>query len=195
MKYSRSNRRDVKRPPPSTRPITRDCGLQVYIQTRMITASKFAPSWPPSASPNTLNHRLQVYLQTRSITASKCISNLAQSQTPSVSSNSLNYCLQVHLQTRSITASKWISKLARLWPPCSHDYRLQVHLWVHSISASKCISQHARSRPRFTSLVSDSGCQRTRGNGGGRSLNRHLQAHLELLTITVCYQSRYTVGR
>ena len=33
-----------------------------YLQTRSITASKFARAWPPSASPNSLAHSLQVHL-------------------------------------------------------------------------------------------------------------------------------------
>jgi len=75
MKYSLSTRRAVHRPPPSTRPISLNHSLQVYIQTRSITASKFARSQPPSASPNSLDYGLQVHLSTRSITASKYIVN------------------------------------------------------------------------------------------------------------------------
>jgi len=74
-----------------------DHGLQVYLQTRRVTAFKFARSQTPSA-----------YLQTRSIVASKCISKLARSRPPSASPNSLDHCLKVHLKTRSITASKYI---------------------------------------------------------------------------------------
>ena len=125
--------------PPSASPNLLHHGLQVYFQTRSITACKFARSWPSSA-----------YLQPRLITASKCISRLARlrparshdhgpqvhisklarSRPPSVSPDSLNYVLRV----RSITASKCISKLARLWPP-------QVHLQTRSITASEYISE------------------------------------------------------
>jgi hypothetical protein len=58
----------------------------VYLQTRSITASKFARSRPPSASPNSLDYGLQV----RTITA-----------------------FQVHLQTCSTTAAECISKFTR----------------------------------------------------------------------------------
>jgi len=84
--------------PASTPPISIDHGLQVYLQTRRITAFKFASSRTPSA-----------YLQTRSIAASKCISKLARSRPKSASPNSLDHALKVHLSTRSITASKYIA--------------------------------------------------------------------------------------
>jgi len=120
------SRRAVHRPPPSTHQISLDHGLQVYLHTRSITASKciskLARSRPPSASPNSLDHGPQVYLQTRSITACK----FARSWPPSA-----------YLHTRSITASKCISKLARLPPPSaspkSLDHGLGVYLWVHLI--------------------------------------------------------------
>jgi len=69
----------------------------VYLQTRRITAFKFAISWTPSA-----------YLQTGSIAGSKCISKLARSRPPSASPNSLDHGLKVHLSTGSITASKYL---------------------------------------------------------------------------------------
>jgi hypothetical protein len=56
-------------------PNSLDHGLQVYLQTRSITASK-------------------VHLQSRSITASNCISKVAPSRPPSVSPNSLDHGLQ-----------------------------------------------------------------------------------------------------
>jgi len=90
--------------------------LQVYLQTRSITASKFTRSWPPSASTHLLDHCLQVD-HCRLITPSKCISKLAQCPPSSVSLNSPNYGLQVHLQSRSITPSNCISKLALSQPP------------------------------------------------------------------------------
>jgi len=168
-----------------------DLGLQVHLQTRSITASKciseFTRSRPPSASPNSHNHGLQVHLQTRSITASsvslnshdyglqtrsipasKCISKLARSRSRSVSLCSLDHSLQVHLQTRSITASSVSLN--------SHDYGLQ----TCSITASKCTSKLARSRPWSVTLS---------------SLDRHFQAHFQLLSSTACSQSRYTVCR
>jgi len=52
--------------PPITPPILRYYGLQVHLQTRSITASKFISklAWlrPASASANSLNHGVQVYL-------------------------------------------------------------------------------------------------------------------------------------
>ena len=114
-----------------------DHGLQMYLQTRSITASKFTRSWPPSASTHSLDHYLQVHVQTRLITPSKCISKLARSQPSSVSLHSPDYGLQVHLQSRSITASNCISKLARSPPPSaspnSLDHGPGVYPWVHSI--------------------------------------------------------------
>jgi hypothetical protein len=132
-----------------------------------------ARSRPLSASPNSLDRGLQVYLQNHSITASK-----------------------VHLQSRSVTASNCISKLTRLRPPSvtpnslnhglqraspmSLDHSLQLHLQTRSIAASKCVSKLARSQPRSVSLC---------------SLDRHFQAHLELLSSTACSQSKYTMCR
>ena len=126
--------RAVLQLPPSTRPISLDHGLQVYLQTRSIMASKciskLARSRPPSTSPNSLNHGLQVRLQTRSITASMCISKLTRLRPPSESTDSLDYGLQV----RTIMASKCISKLARSRPPSaslnSLDPGLQVYLCI-----------------------------------------------------------------
>jgi len=113
---SLSTRRAVLQPPLSTSlipldhcfqrssPKSLDYSLNVHLQTRSITACKFARSWPTSSSPNSLAQGLQVYLQTRSITISECISKFTRSRPPSVSPNTLGYLLQVHLQTRSIMA-------------------------------------------------------------------------------------------
>jgi hypothetical protein len=160
-----------------------DC-LPVLVKTRSITASKciskLPQSRPPSAYPNSLNRGLQVHLQTRSIAASQCISKVARSRPPSASPNSLDLALQLHLQTRSIAASKCISKVARSQPSSVSlilpDYGLQ----VRTITACKRILKLARSQPRSVSL---------------RSLNRHFQVHLELLSSIACSQSRYTVCR
>ena len=104
--YSLSSRRTVYQPPPSTRPILLDHGLQVNLQTRSITACrcipKLTPSHLPSESPNSHEYGLQV----RTIGASKCISKLARLRPPS----SLHQGLQVHHQTGSITASECISE-------------------------------------------------------------------------------------
>ena len=101
--------------PPSASPNSLDHGLQVYLQTRSITACKFARSWPPSASPNSLNLSLHVHIQTRSFTASKCISDFTRSQSPgaypqsrrpSESLSSLDLRLHVPLKhARSSTSS------------------------------------------------------------------------------------------
>ena len=78
-------------------PNSLDHGIQVYLQTCSITASKcfytLAWSQPPSASPNSLDHSLQVYLYTRPITASK----FPWSWPPSASPNSLDHGLGVYL--------------------------------------------------------------------------------------------------
>jgi len=107
--------------PPSTPPISIDHGLQVYLQTRRITAFKYARSWTPSA-----------YVQTRSIAASKCISYLARPRPENASPNSLDHGLKVHLQTRLIMASKCISEFTRSRPPSASpnllDHGLKVHL-------------------------------------------------------------------
>jgi len=184
-----------------------DC-LPVLVQTRWITAckciSKLARSQPPSVSPNSLDHSLHVYLETRSIRASKCISKFAWLRHPS----SLDDGLQVDLHIRSITASKCISKLARSQPSSlslnSPDYGLQVHLQSRSITASNRISKVAQSRPpKCISKIAGlcppkciSKPARSRSPSVSlSSLDRHFQAHLELLPITACSQSRYSVCR
>jgi len=70
--------------------------------------------------------------------------------------------------------------LSRSASLCSPDHSVQVYLQIRTITTSKCISKLARSRPRSVSLS---------------SLDRHFQAHLELLSSTACSQSRYTVCR
>jgi len=55
--------------PPCTFPTWLDHSLQVNVQTRMTTATKFAQLWPPSAFPSSLDHRQQV----RTIRASKLV--------------------------------------------------------------------------------------------------------------------------
>jgi len=113
--------------PPSASPNSLDHGVHVYLQTRSITASKFAQSWTPSASPNSVDHdSLQVYLQTRSIMASM----FAQSWPLGASPNSLDYGLQVH-----------ISILARSRPPSLHEHGLPVHLLTRKITITECISK------------------------------------------------------
>jgi len=61
-------------------PCSHHDGLQVHLQTGMISASKCIPdlarSRPPNASSNLLDHSLQVYFQSRMITAT----TLCQSQ-------------------------------------------------------------------------------------------------------------------
>jgi len=123
-------------------------GLEVYVLTRLITASKLPRSRPLCVSPNPLDYGpqvctimpslyivpnsldcgLQVYFQTRSITTSK----FAQSWPPRASTHSRNHGLQVHLQTCSMTPCKCISKRAQSRPPSAST--------THSITASQCIS-------------------------------------------------------
>jgi hypothetical protein len=143
------------------------------LQTRLITPSKFARSWPPSVSTHSLDHCLQVHLHTRSIAAFKCIGKLARLRPPSASPYSLDHSLQVYRETHLIMASKCISKFARSRPPKC----------IFKLARSrppKCISILPRSRPRHVSQS---------------SLDRHFQAHLELLSSTACSQSRYTMCR
>jgi hypothetical protein len=118
---------------------------QVFIQTHVIMASKFARPWTPSTSPNSLDYGLQVHLQIRSTTASKL------TQSPPLSA---------YLQTLSITTSKCVSKLTQSWPPSvcpsSLDYGLhsispntlhycfQGHLQTRWITASECVSEFTR---------------------------------------------------
>jgi len=126
---------------PGTPPIDRlqvllqsplDHGLQVHLDTRLITASKWISEL--------LDYYLEMHLETRSITAS------------SESPTSVHYSLQVHLLVHSITALQCISKLTRSLPPSSHDHSFQVHLQTRSIMASKCISEYTRSWPASASL-------------------------------------------
>jgi len=154
------------------------------LSTAFKYSSNRARSWP------------QVHLETRSIMAFKCISELDDCGLQMNLWNSLDHGLQVHLQTCSITSSKHISvfnlisacrcifKVAQLRPPSAspnlHYYGLPVHLQAYSIKASKYISMFKTSPPLSASLS---------------SLDRHLQAHLQLLSSTGCSQSRYTVCR
>jgi len=108
-----ASRRAIHRPPPWTRTITLDHGLQVYPQTYSIRG-------------------LQVHLQTRSSTAPNCISRLARLHPPSASLNSLNYGLEVH-----ISKPDWSRPPSAF--PNSLDHNLGVHLQVHSIMASMYI--------------------------------------------------------
>jgi len=115
--------------PPSTSPNWLDHSLQVYLQSRSITASKFAPSRPPIS-----------YLHTRSITAFNFISKLAWSWPPSVSQNLLDCSPQV----RTVTASK----LARSQPRnaslslLDHAVVKRCSYLAHSPSSSLCCTSH-----------------------------------------------------
>ena len=111
-------------------PCSLNSGLQLYLRTRLITASKLARSRLLSVFPNSLDYGLQ----SRSITPSKCISKLVPFQRP-----------QVHLQSPLITISECISMFTRSRPPSvspsTLGYRLQVHLHSRSITASEYISE------------------------------------------------------
>jgi len=121
-----------------------DHGLQVYIQSCWITASKcisnLTRSQPWSESPDSLDYSLQV----STIMAPKCIFQLIRIWLPSVSPNTLDNGLQV----RMIIGSRCISKLARLWPASLHNYFLQVHLPTQlSFSGSPRIALKHRLQP------------------------------------------------
>jgi hypothetical protein len=104
--------------PPSASSISLEHILQVYLQTRTITASKLVRSWPSRAN-----------LQTYSIMTYKCISKLAQSRPPIVSHNTLDNCRQMHLQTSPLTGPEYFSEFTRLSfsdsPRITLKYRLQ----------------------------------------------------------------------
>ena len=88
-------------PPTSTPPILMDLGLQVHLQSCLITASKCISDF-------------------NLILAFKCISKLAPSRPPSASASLLYHSLKVHL---SVTQSPNAS-------PNSLDHGLDVHVWV-----------------------------------------------------------------
>ena len=116
-------------------PSSHNHGLQVHLQTPLITASKWISKLAWSQPPNSLDHSLQV----RTIMASKSIAKLAGSRSRSASLSSLNHGLQVYPQIRSITASKCISKLTRSWPwsvsLTSLDHHFQANLELLSRTA------------------------------------------------------------
>jgi len=147
---SLSTRRAVHRPPPSTRPITLDYGLQVHICI-------LARLRPPSASLNSLDYGLEVYLQTRSITASKCISKHARSRSRSVYLCSLDHGLQGYLQTSLMTATKCIS-------PNSLDHGHQVLISQLALSwpPSASLSLVGRHFPAHLELLSSTACSQSR---------------------------------
>jgi len=73
--WDASHRGPANQPTPTTPPISINHSLHVYLQTRSITASKFAQSWPPGASPNSLDYDLWVYLWVYSIVIFRHTSN------------------------------------------------------------------------------------------------------------------------
>jgi hypothetical protein len=96
---------------PSTSPMSLDTGLEVHLQTRLFTASKFTLFEPPSA-----------YVPIHWITASR----FARSWPPWTSHNFLDYCLYIC----TLMASKSIS-------PTTHHYGLQVCMITASASITK----------------------------------------------------------
>jgi len=198
----------VHRPPLITWPNSHNYGLQVHLQTRMVTASKLARSqpqgvslksldyglqvciskWisklarslPPSVFPNSVDLSLQVHLKTALI--SECISKFTWSRPPSASLDSLDHILQVYVQTPSIPVSKCIYKLPRSWSASlsSPHHGLQVYLQICPITTSKCISKLPWLRPRSVSL---------------NLLDHDFQGHLALPSCTACSDSRYVVCR
>ena len=117
-----------------------DHGLQMNVQTWMITDSMFSQSCHPSAPPNSLDSCFQV----RTIMHSKCISKLARSLTRSASLCIFDHDLQVYLQIRSITTSKCISKLARSRSRSVSLSALDPHFQAHLELLSSSICSQSR---------------------------------------------------
>jgi hypothetical protein len=89
--------------------ISFNLGLQLHVQTRMITGSKrtsqLAQSRPPCPSLSSLNLGLQLHLPPHSITAPKCISEFTQPRPPSPSPNPLDHSIPVHLHQQNVIRS------------------------------------------------------------------------------------------
>ena len=117
----------------SASPDSLDHGLEVYLQTRTIMASKcisgLARSWPASSH----HHGLQVYVQTRLITA--CTS---------ASRNPLDHDLGVHLSVHSIMPSKCISKYAGSRPRSISVGSVDCHFQAHSELLSRTAGRQSR---------------------------------------------------
>ena len=127
--------------PPSASPNLPDHGLQVYLQSCFITASKcisqFTQSRPRSASPRVLNDSLQLHLQTCSSTALKLMTEFTWSRSQTECPKTLDPSHQV----RTSIALQVSSTLARLWPRSaslsSLTFGLQMHLQSCLLMASK----------------------------------------------------------
>jgi len=152
-----------------TSPKLLNCGLQVPLQTRWITASKcicnLTCSQPRSISPDLLNSSLQVC----TIAASQWIFRYTWSQYPWESLISVNYGLQF----LTIMASNCIS-------PNWVNFGVELNLHSRLIIISERISMLTGSWPPYMSRS---------------SLNCHNHVPLELLSSTTCSQSRYTMCR
>jgi len=133
--------------PPSASPNLLDHGLQVYLQTRSITACKFARSWPPSASPNSLDPGFHVHLQTRSIPASKCISEFIRSPSPSASqTRSIKYIFK---ERRRLYGDTGVTEVDRVTGSISSaDPGVDRHHLI-SISSYHTMKIHTLSFPTF----------------------------------------------
>jgi len=79
-------------------------GLQVYLATNSICASKFTPSWPPCASPHSLDCGLQLYCWVYWSIIFRHISNISPT-TPSVNPDIL--CVDGYLIDTSIYRSEF----------------------------------------------------------------------------------------
>jgi len=141
----------------------------------LLTATAYWTEVARLQPPSLHSHVLQAHLQTHMITASK----LTRSRPPRASATLLDYGLYVWM----VISSKCISKLTwlRSWSASLSllDHSRHMYPQTRSITTSRCISKLTRSRIRSWSLS---------------SLDPHFQVHFELLTTTVCSQSRYTVG-
>jgi hypothetical protein len=104
--------------PPSASPNSLNHGIEVYLQTRSITACQFTQSWYPTAylqpcsimpSKFAQSGPPPAHLQSRLITISESITKFPPPRTPIVSSNTLDYGVQVDVQQPSLMASKCTS--------------------------------------------------------------------------------------
>ena len=91
-----------------------DDGLQLYLPTHPIMATKHPSKFPGLQPPSSHNHGLQLHLETCMKTILEFISKSTWSWPPSVSPNTLDYYFQVYIQTRSTTTPECISAFTRL---------------------------------------------------------------------------------
>jgi len=137
---------------PSQHPSSLSYGLQVHLQSCLITfpegISKLAQTRSHSAFLHSLDHCLQVYLQIHPIIASKWISHLARSQPLSVSLCSLHRHCQAHLKLlpsticseSRYTVCRWVAIQIHRW-----EYKLNT--WVLKIIEGSVVAMICRHTP------------------------------------------------